>query len=145
SNAPQAIPGVTCPTCSRPLSEINFRPAEYESVPIEDGSKLVPRGQEIITLHGGLETRMPPWAQDQNDWPMVGLVHEVHVSSLRGTYGARAKNLQGGWGSGPYDSWDRFARLALVEPTVSYYGTSNQNLVTFKRYWMRPSSFYMLN
>jgi hypothetical protein len=138
------MPGLTCPTCSRPLSEINFRPAEYDQVPVEVGAKLVPRGQEVISLHGGLESRMPPWAQNMNDWPYYGLVHEVHIASLRGTYGNRAKNLQGGWGSGPYDSWDRFARLALVEPTVSYYGTSNQNLVTFKRYWLRPSTFFMM-
>lgn len=144
---PQAsppMPGMTCPTCSRPLTEINFRPPEYDEVPIETGTKLVPRGQEVVSLHGGLESRMPPWAQDMRDWPYYGLVFEVHIASLRGTYGKRAKNLQGGWGSGPYDSWDRFARLALVEPTVSYYGTSNQNLVTFKRYWLRPSTFYMM-
>jgi hypothetical protein len=138
------VSGLTCPNCSRPLSEINFRPAEYDQVPVETGTKLVPRGQEVISLHGGLESRMPPWAQNMQDWPYYGLVHEVHIASLRGTYGNRAKNLQGGWGSGPYDTWDRFARLALVEPTVSYYGTSNQNLVTFKRYWLRPSTFYMM-
>lgn len=137
--------GLRCPQCQRPLSEINFRPPQYGQVPVEAGTELIPRGQEVISLHGGLETRMPPWARELSDFPYLGLVHEVHVSALRGTYGARAKNLQGGWGAGPYDAWDRFARLALVEPTVSYYGTSNQNLVTFKRYWLRPSTFYMID
>lgn len=134
---------LSCQGCGRPLSEINYRPPEYGEVPVEIGTQLVPRGQEVISLHGDLETRRPPWCQDFEDYPYFGLVHEVHVSSLRGTYGARAQGLQGGWGSGPYDTWDRFARLALVEPTVSYYGTSNQNLVTFKRYWLKPSTFWM--
>jgi hypothetical protein len=138
------VPNVTCPQCGRPLSEINFRPPEYGDVPVEIGTKLVPKGMEIISLHGGLELRLPPWCGDFKDYPYLGLVLENHISALRGTFGARAKNLQGGWGAGPYDSWDRFARLALVEPTVSYYGTANQNLVTFKRYWLKPSLFYMI-
>lgn len=141
---PPPVPQLTCPNCSRPLGEMNYRPAEYGEVPVEVATKLVPRGREVLTIHGGLELRLPPWCSEQSDYPYLGLVLEVHVSSLRATYGKRAKNLQGGWGAGPYDSWDRFARLALVEPTVSYYGTSNQNLVTFKRYWLRPSSFWLL-
>lgn len=138
------IPKITCPNCSRPLGAINYREPEYGEVPVEVGTKLVPRGQQLITLHGGLELRLPPWCEEQADYPYLGLVLETHTSQLRATYGDRAKDLQGGWGAGPYDSWDRFARLALVEPTVSYYGTSNQNLVTFKRYWLRPSSFWLL-
>lgn len=141
---PPPTPNLTCPQCGRSLGEINYRPPEYGEVPVEVGTKLVPRGRQVITLHGGLELRLPPWCTDPTDYPYLGLVNEVHVSSLRGTYGRRAKNLQGGWGAGPYDSWDRFARLALVEPTVSYYGTSNQNLVTFKRYWLKPSAFQLI-
>lgn len=133
-----------CPNCSRALSEIDYRPPQYGEVPVEIGSKLVPRGRQVVTLHGGLELRLPPWCGDMTDYPYLGLVHEVHVSSLRATYGKRAKGLQGGWGAGPYDTWDRFARLALIEPTVSYYGTSNQNLVTFKRYWLRPNAFWLI-
>lgn len=142
---PPPIPRITCPNCSRPLGETNYRPPEYGDLPTEVVNKLVPRGQEVMTIHGGLELRLPPWCRKQKQMPYLGLVMEVHVSGLRATYGKRAKGLAGGFGSGPYDSWDRFARLALVEPTVSYYGTSNQNLVTFKRYWLRPSTFWMLD
>lgn len=142
---PPPIPKVTCPNCSRPLGAINYREPEYGEVPVEVATKLVPRGRQVITLHGGLELRLPPWCNEQADYPYLGLVHEIHTSALRATYGKRARGLQGGWGAGPYDTWDRFARLALIEPTVSYYGTSNQNLVTFKRYWLRPSALWMIS
>jgi hypothetical protein len=134
-----------CPNCARPLSETNFSPPQYADAPIVSSVKKVPRGQEVISLHGMLETRFPPWVQDLADCPYIGLVHEVHKGQLKATYGNRAKNLQGGYGSGPYDTWDRFARLALIEPTVSYYSTSNQNLITFKRYWLRPDDFYLVD
>lgn len=133
-----------CPNCMAPITETNYSPPQFVDAPVVSSVKKVPRGQELITLHGILELRLPPWVQEQRDCPYLGLVHEVHISQLKGTYGDRAKNLQGGYGSGPYDTWDRFARLALIEPTVSYYSTSNQNLVTFKRYWLRPDAFYMV-
>ena len=133
-----------CPNCMSPINDLNFSPPQFVDAPVVSSVKKVPRGQELITLHGVLETRLPPWVQEQRDMPYLGLVHEVHISQLKATYGDRAKNLQGGYGSGPYDTWDRFARLALIEPTVSYYSTSNQNLVTFKRYWLRPDAFYMV-
>jgi len=134
-----------CPQCARPFSESSFRPAQFAEAPVVSQINKVPRGQELITLHGVLEMRLPPWVQEQRDCVYLGLVHEVHISQLKATYGERAKNLAGGYGSGPYDTWDRFARLALIEPTVSYYSTSNQNLVTFKRYWLRPDAFYMVD
>lgn len=142
--SPPEASGIACPTCGYPMGELNYRPPEYGDMPVEMGTKLVPRGRQVVTLHGGLELRLPPWCNEMADYPYLGLVHETHISALKATYGDRAKGLQGGWGAGPYDSWDRFARLALIEPTVSYYGTSNQNLVTFKRYWLRPSAYFQM-
>src|SRR5579884_228965 len=134
-----------CPNCSRPFEETDFHPPVYGDVPVVSGTIRVPRGQEVITVHGGLELRLPPWTgPNLRDMPYLGLVFEVHKSELMATYGDRARGLSGGWGSGPYDTWDRFARLALIEPTVSYYSTSNQNLITFKQYWLRPSTFFLL-
>lgn len=134
-----------CPRCHRPFDEDNFVPPNYAEIPMVRGTIQTPRGQEVITVHGGLELRLPAWAGTIDNMPYLGCVYEVHRAQLLATYGDRAKNIQGGYGSGPYDTWDRFARLALYEPTVSYYSTSNQNLVTFKQYWLTPDSFFLLS
>jgi hypothetical protein len=144
SVTPAAQQVQACAQCGQAFTEANYRPPQFADVPVMQGTQKTARGQEMITLASGLELRLPPWVSEREDCPYLGWVNEVHLSQLRATYGKRAKNLQGGYGSGPYDTWDRFARLALVEPTVSYYSTSNQNLVTFKRYWLRPSTFHML-
>lgn len=109
-------------------------------------TKKVPRGQVLTTLHDGLELRLPPWCNEQADYPYLGLVNEIHVSSIRATYGTRAKHITGGFGeSGSYDIWDRHARLMLIESIPTYFSVANKNLVTLKRYWLRPSAFYHPN
>jgi ribosomal protein L37AE/L43A len=142
---PAAMGLQQCASCGQTFSETDYQPAQMADVPVITGTQKVPRGQEVVTIHSGLEMRLPPWEGELVNCPYIELVNEIHLAQLRATYGKRAKNLQGGYGSGPYDTWDRFSRLALIEPTVSYYSTSNQNLVTTKRAWLRTKSFYMLD
>ncbi len=130
----------SCSTCGAPLT-----PGEYELIELPQviGTRQVPRGREVITIHGGLELRLPPWVQDQRDMPYLGLVNEVHKAQIRAAYGKRGENVEGTFGaSGPFDSWDRFARMSLLEPNVGYYSVANTNLVTLKRYWMTRKALY---
>src|SRR5512146_728200 len=142
--APKQASGQTCEKCGKPLTPDEMFESEEGEVPRVKSVKRIPKGQELITIHGGLELRLPPWLRYQGDYPYLGMAHEEHLSQLRATYGQRARFLQGGTG-GPYDTWDRFARLMLTEPYGgAYYSLANQNLVTTKSYWFRPSSFYRL-
>ncbi len=132
-----------CQNCGTPLGPEDISEGDELSLEVV-GVRRIPRGQVVITVHSGLETRFPPYVQEQRDFPFISMQHEAHVSALRATYGERAKNVMGGT-AGPYDTWDRFARLMLTEPHGgSYYSLANQNLVTLKEYWLRPSMFYVL-
>ena len=131
----------TCPSCGESLD-----PGSYQTLqmPTVQSTRKTPRGQEVISIHGPLETRLPPWTQEQSELPYIGIVNEIHVSKVKSLYGKRAENITGSFGSsGPYDLWDRYARLVLNEPSVGYYSLANTNLVTVKRYWLRRSSFYL--
>jgi hypothetical protein len=132
-----------CDSCGQPLPP--DAQTQTIQVPRITGARKTAKGQETITLHGQLELRLPPWVQETGDCPYIGLVNEVHVSKLRQLYGKRAEKVQGGYGtSGAYDIDDRFYRLSLLEPSIIYNSFANTNLVTFKRYWIEPSSFYLL-
>ncbi len=133
---------LTCPDCGSPVPPDAVTSMQAPTV---GTTKQVAKGQEVVTVHGPLELRLPPWVQDQADMPYIGLVNEVHISTTRAVYGDRAKGVTGGFGpGGSYDSGDRFARLALFEPTVGYYSVSNTNLVTIKRFWLRRSALYLI-
>lgn len=131
-----------CPECGTEMNEADYRPPVMGEAPMVVGEQAVPRGQEVITLHRGLELRLPPWTAEKADWPFLGLVNEVHESQLKHTFGERAKGITGGGGAGDaFGSYDRFARLALVEANATYYTSTNTSLVTTKQYWLRPAAF----
>lgn len=134
-----------CESCGHSLDSETYQSAEDIDVPSVSGYKKVPKGRVVITIHGGLELRVPPWLKDASDFPFFGMCNEHHLSQLKTTYGARARNLTGGT-SGAYDIWDRFARLMLTEPFGgAYYSLANQSLITLRQYWLRPAAFSRLD
>ena len=133
---------MVCPECGAPMNEADYQPPVMGEAPMQVGEKEVPCGQEVITTHGGLELRLPPWTDQKEARPFLGLVNETHISMLRKMYGDKAKGLAGGSGSGDANaSYDRYARLSLTEANVGYHSSSNTSLVTVRQYWLRPCMF----
>jgi len=145
---------MTCPHCGGELTEGDFVPGEMGEVPQVTATVKTAKGQQVISIHGGLELRLPPWVSDQPDMPYLGLHNEVHKSQLLHTYGKRAEGIEGtgsaasasegGSGTSCSGDYDRYARLLLNESTNIYYSAGNKNLATLKRYWLRPASFEMV-
>jgi hypothetical protein len=144
SEGPEMPEGADCPECGAFMNEADYQmPIEGEA-PMQVGEKEVPRGNVLITLHGGLELRLPPWTAEKSDWPMLGLVNEVHESMLKATFGERAKNVRPPGASGDsFGTWDRTARLAVTEASTTFYSSANPSLITTKQYWLRPAAFEM--
>lgn len=134
----------SCPNCGNELADTDYVPGVTVEVPQVTGTVKTPKGQQLMSVHTGLEMRLPPWVDKLEDCVYLGLLNESHKSQLLHTYGKRAEGLEGtssGTSSGDYD---RFARLVLTEPQHTYYSIGNKNLITLRRFWLRPAAFTMV-
>ena len=145
--SPTDGPVPNCPTCGAGgLTEAEYVEPEMAEAPMITGTVETERGQEVISIHGGLELKLPPWEPNEELFPYVGLENEVHRSKLKSRFGKRAEALEGAAGD-PYDAYGRYARLALTEPahvSLGSYQQTNQNLITLKQWWFKPSSLEMI-
>lgn len=137
-----------CRECGAPLDESGYVPESVVDVPRIRSVKQVPNGQLVTDIHDGLELRLPYYEQELKNCPLLGLVNEVHENTLKSTYPDKADVITGGYmssaGAGGDDT-DRTYRLARMEPSSYYYQfttTASTGLVTWRRYWLRPSSYW---
>jgi hypothetical protein len=150
----QMAPG--CPGCGIPLGPDNYRPPVTTLVPNVVGQEDVPRGQEKIELLSRLDVSLPPTANSQKEAAYVTWAAEIHRSRLIETYpwlekkiraagesGAGTNNQGRGVVGGAVDEYfERQARLRARSATDP--GIEDEGLVTFRRQWIRPWSFFEL-
>lgn len=146
SNSDQFGLGSTfCQQCQAPLSDDDLQTADSVDVPIQTGTNRVPRGQEMISIFGGLEVHGPPWADELPEWPYLQLSLETHIAKLKASYQHAADKIIA---SGPLNADDvyaRYARQAVKQglPAITP-GDALANLVTFSRTWVQPWSFWQI-
>lgn len=144
--SPTPGPVPACPVCGAELTGAEYIEPELAEAPMITGTVQTEKGQEQISIHGGLELKLPPWESEEKLFPYVGLEHEVHVSKLKSRFGKRAEGLEAAAGD-PYDAYGRYARLALTEPihhSLGSYQQTNVNLITLKQWWYKPSALEMV-
>ncbi len=131
-----------CSACGAELPPAAWRPDEFMEVPVVSGYQKVPNGEERISVYGGLNLKVMPFAGDLRQSAYLILAEEQHVAALRAAYPAAADRINAG-AAGPGETYERLSRLALLEPSGTPAGAlPYASLVTYKRCWLRPWSFW---
>ena len=107
----------------------------------EDGS---PRGQEITTVVGKLEGKVPMQAQRQSEMHFVQIYNELDISTAKARYPWVAKKIRpGSCGIGEIEL-DKIARVNTKLALLGSYVTGDAMMreVTEQYTWMRPEIFY---
>lgn len=113
-------------------------------LPEQVGVKETPNGREVADYFGVLETRVPHWAKKIEQCPYLGIEIDVHAASLRAAFPEMAEKIQAGYG-GEY-TYARTARQQVMSPAAEgKQGTSATELVTYRRWWLRPEAFWVLD
>lgn len=134
-----------CQSCQTPLSEDDLQPADYVPIPLQTGSKRVPKGQEVISIFGGLEVHGPPWADELDEFPYIQLNLEQHIARLKAAYQHAAKEITASGPINPDDVYARAARLSVKQGLPGNApGDALANLTTFSRTWIRPWCFWQI-
>jgi hypothetical protein len=134
------LPPSSCPRCGADLAEASSYPAEYMQVPVISRIENVPNGQEVISIYGGLNLKLMPYANTLRESGYLILAEEQHVAALRAAYPAKADEIEGD--AGAFDTYERLSRMALVDAPGSTSRLSYQALATYKRCWLRPWAFW---
>lgn len=127
-----------CPTCGAELTADQHQPDEHLDVPVISRIEAVPNGQEKISIYGGLNLKVMPYANDLRESAYLILVEEQHVAALRATYPAKADQI----GGSGMDGYERQARIGLVDAPGGGGMMPGATLVTYKRCWLRPWAFW---
>lgn len=123
------------------------KPAEENAQDEEDEEdetpvKRTPRGQEVRTAHGKLETKIVPMmANDIDEADVITIDCEVDSSRAKAMFPWAADKIKAGENSNPSSDLARLARLNVKLGMQSTYITSDSVAedVTISRKWMRPS------
>lgn len=113
---------------------------EEEAEPVYVPRK--PRGQEVRTCHGKLETKIVPMsASEQKDVDVFILEYEVDVSRAKAMFPWCADDIKATNNADGDGEIARLARQNVKLGMQSSYVTSDSiaSDTTIKRYWMRPS------
>jgi hypothetical protein len=134
--------GAVC-NCGQRLTEGDFRPAEVIESPKVTGIRKVPRGQELITVVGGLELNTPVWATEQHEYPYLQWEVEAHRARLRAAYPKAADKIVNFGAVDAEDVYSRASRISVRQGLpVTHTGDALEKLVTYIRTWLRPWAFY---
>lgn len=121
-------------------------------VPQQTGTEKIPRGQEVITLVGGLESVVPIWADDVGqgarlspEAPYLQWNCEPHVARLKSAYPHVADKIDSDIGMTAEEVYERVTRLG-VKQQIPYLLPQDATtlLSTFSRTWLRTWAFERL-
>jgi rubredoxin len=143
SDESSGMPGapVGCNTCGALMGPESFSPAENITATMPVDTRRVPNGAEKLTTYGPLFIKLPPQAQGQRDCYYLIQVEEQHKAVLRAAYPQKANRIED-VGSGGEDTYERIVRLSLADAQGSWNTLPMSSLVTYKRAWLRPESFW---
>ena len=128
-------------------------PPPTAPVQVVTGSKKVPNGCEIRDTVGGLELRLPPTAREQWQFPYIIWNTEFDKALVKSTYKDKAQEIDASSAGTTADGgpsgnqMERMSRIQMANgSTVDNRRVQNvqQDLVTFRRVWLRPWAFYIL-
>lgn len=125
--------------CGADIGPWSYQPAQTAMVPVQTGTKKVPKGQEVIDFVGTLELRIPTSARKMRDYGYLTYETEQHSGKLRATYKEAASRIPLVSGGAGGDITEREARQRTKTGT---YAEDSSSLITFKRTWLRPWTFY---
>ena len=142
TESPIGNPTGICPGCGSPLGDENIVPAETASVPMSSKTMRIPRGQEVISVHGALESNDPIWANSQDEFPYHALAFEVPRSKLKSAYPWAADKLSMDGNVLADDQYARVSRISVKESIAAPIPTDMlYDLITLTRTWLRPWVF----
>lgn len=141
-----------CPQCGAPHDPAAVVPGPTAPVPVVTGTKKVPNGCELRDVVGGLELRLPPSAKEQWQFPYIIWNTEFDKALVKSTYPNKANEIDAATESGIYGGTaggqiERTARIQLsAGTTVDNRRVANtmNDMVTFRRVWLRPFAFWAL-
>ncbi len=101
---------------------------------------------EVPDVFGVLEAKVPIALRSQCDFPYMQITYERHISDLKSEFKDVAKDIKAGQNSLSEDSFDRQARLMVMQGTQQMgAGDTYQHLCTYQATWMRPSVYELCN
>lgn len=134
-----------CSQCGQELGPENLMQSPELPVPTVKEILEVANGQEELTIVGRLELKTPSWAKVQWQFPLLVYETEQHKSKLKATYPHVRDKIGKGITVSSEDTYERTSRLNLTgTQTGGSSNDANNNLITFKRVWLRPWAFYSL-
>lgn len=135
---------MTCLNCGHGMGEANFQKAPTVKMPRVTAMRKVAKGQEVISIYGGLECYRPIYIDDPvNDGAFIGLQQEVHEAKLRASFPHVKDKILSGSPADAEDVYARSSRLSVKQglPTT-HPGDALRSLTTFSQYWIEPWAFY---
>lgn len=144
--------GGQCPYCGGALPPEPNIPAPQVPMPTVTGYKDVPNGRTVRTVVPGLELCLPPWCDEQWDFPYIIREREIDKADARATYPEIANKI-GSSQPTPVDemaaaSYGRRARMQAesgLSPDGKPIMGSQGDRITFREAWLRPKAFYRLD
>lgn len=129
--APEMVECATCGQAVEPYLEEN----EIE-IPIITGMEDTAKGKQCLEVYGPLNVRIPASAANVDECPYLILEMEMHYAKLRSMYQESRDEIGPGDSTSDYERWAR---------SSNDYDDSNINLVTWRRAWLRPWAYEILD
>lgn len=133
-----------CPECQG-LIDPNLQKTT-ETIRRIVGTTDHPKSRQVLKCFGGLYVKIPNYAMDQSQCPYLGFSEEIHYAIALERY-PDLDTLGNDWQSkvgydsgGVYDPYERWGRL-----NPQYNGEYPINTVTIRKFWLRPSSYNVLD
>jgi hypothetical protein len=102
-----------------------------------------PNEGELLSAYGVLESKVPLTLSSIQDFPYAAINFEIDINVAKHEYDFAATKIQQGSGSLGESSYERFARLGVLQGTRSLTQIAEQfkHLVTKNNVWLRPCMF----
>jgi hypothetical protein len=102
-----------------------------------------PNEGELLSAYGVLESKVPLTLSSLQDFPYAAINYEIDINVAKSEYDFAAKKIQEGSGSLGESSYERFARLGVLQGTRSLTQIAEQfkHLVTKNNVWLRKCMF----
>jgi len=128
---------ITCPECGQQV--IPQQQTNKVIVTRLTGVTKQPKSRQIIKVEGGLYVKVPNYARSQADIPYLAYCYETHYSNIYERYPHLRGKLDESSSNGN-DYYERWGRLSS-----QYHTDEPINTPTVRNWWLRPSSFELIN
>ena len=137
---------LACPQCGSQLGPNDLQKSPRMNVPMQNGTREVPNGQEVISIVGGLELNTPVWARKMHQFPYLQWQMEVHRAQLKASFPHIEDKIQMGGPQTADEVYARTSRLTVAQGLPAVVpGDTLYDLVTYSQTWIRKSSFFRID